>query len=186
MHLEYFIGLATELLIGRYAMPASEFPDCLLARHEAGLFEECQKVIAGLGSGHRSEGFNRLVLPLCQPLVEAIGHRMAYEAAVKAKVDPELLALYEAAVVKLDSSWYAEHAGFGRRAQAEAEDRAATAALPNLGKYIADTKVEPYCQAPIVSDLAWSTFVAGLPHFDGNAVIELIPNTKAVETEARL
>ena len=57
---------------------------------------------------------------------------MACEAAVKAKVDPILIALYEAAVVQLDSSWYVEHAGLGRRAQAEAEDRAATAALPHL------------------------------------------------------
>jgi len=180
------IRLATELLIGRYAMPASEYPDCLLARHEAGLFEECQKIIASLGTGHRSEAFNRLVLPLCQPLVEAIGHRMAYEAALKAQVDSNLLALYEAGVVKLDSSWYADHGGYGRRAQAEAEDRAATAALPNLAKFIEDTNVGPYCQAPIISDTAWSSFVAGLPHFDGDAVVELIPNAKSVEPLVRL
>jgi len=37
-------------------------------------------------------------------MILAIGHRMAYEAAADMGVDPDLLALYEADVVKTDPS----------------------------------------------------------------------------------
>lgn len=172
------IGLASELLIGRYDMPPPRDPTGLLARHEAGLFEEARQVVANLGASHRSEGFNRLILPLCQPLIEAIGHRMAYEAATKAKVHPDLLALYLAGVVKYDSSWYVEHMGLGRRAQHEMEDRALTSALPHLELFLEQTGARPYCIAPIASDESWNKFVNSLPHFDGEAVLDLIPETR--------
>lgn len=173
-------GLASELLIGRYKMPPPTDPASLLARHEAGLFDECRRVVASLGMEHRSEGFNRLVLPLCRPLVEAIGHRMAYEAAVKEKVHPDVLAMYEAGVVKLDSSWYVEHARLDRRAQHEMEDRALTAMLPNIEDLLDATGAEPYCGAPIVSDASWAKFVDGLPHYSGKAVLDLIPTEPLV------
>lgn len=186
------LGLASELLIGRYEMPAAADPTSLLARHEAGLFDEARQVVANLGAGHRSEGFNRLVLPLCQPLIEAIGHRMAYDAAVKAKINPDLLALYVAGVVKHDSSWYVEHLALGRRAQQEMEDRALTAALPKLEEFLEATNARPYCIAPIVSDDAWERFVDNLPHFGGEAPQDLIPGARinvtvpAESTAARL
>ncbi|KAH8093147.1 hypothetical protein BXZ70DRAFT_950310 [Cristinia sonorae] len=173
------IRLASELLIGRYEMPAPADPTSLLARHEAGLFDEARQVVANLGEGHRSEGFNRLILPLCQPLIEAIGHRMAYEAAVKAKVNPDLIALYVAGVVKYDASWYIEYLGLGRRAIHEMEDRALTVALPHLEDLLEETGARPYCIAPIVSDESWEGFVQSLPHFGGDASMQLIPGTMA-------
>lgn len=176
------LGLASELLIGRYDMPTPADPTSLLARHEAGLFDEARQVVANLGAGHRSEGFNRLILPLCQPLIEAIGHRMAYEAAVRAKVNPDLLALYVAGVVKHDASWYVEHLALGRRAQQEMEDRALTAALPKLEEFLETTGARPYCIAPIVSDESWARFVENLPHFGGEAVLELIPGATSNPT----
>ncbi|EMD40441.1 hypothetical protein CERSUDRAFT_130285 [Gelatoporia subvermispora B] len=172
------IRLASELLIGRYEMPQPNDPTCLLARHEAGLFAECRAVVAGLGEGHRSEAFNRRVLPLCQPLIEAIGHRMAYEAAVQAKVNPDLLALYEAGIVKHDTSWYVEHLGLSRRTQQDMEDRAVSAALPHLEALLEQTGAKPYCVAPIVSDNTWAQFVDNLPTYGGEAELELIPGTR--------
>ena len=173
--LTYHKGLASELLIGRYELPPPADSTSLLARHEAGLFDEARQIVANLKEGHRSEGFNRLVLPLCQPLIEAIGHRMAYEAAVKARVNADLIALYVAGVVKYDASWYVEHLGLGRRSILEMEDRAITAALPHLESLLEETGARQYCVAPIVSDDTWDNFVRNLPHFDGDASLQLIP-----------
>ena len=177
-------GLASELLIGRYEMPETTDPKSILAKHEAGLFEEARTVVMALGAGHRSEAFNRLVLPLCQPLIEAIGHRMAYDAAVKAKVSQDIIDLYVANALKHDASWYIEHAGMTRRQIADIEDKAASALLPQLDELLEGTGAGPYCHAPIVSDESWKAFVDSLPHFGGAAVINLIPGTEQGVLEA--
>ncbi|TCD66083.1 hypothetical protein EIP91_001841 [Steccherinum ochraceum] len=172
------IRLASELLIGRYEMPEPADANSLLARHEAGLFEEARTVVMSLGAGHRSESFNRLILPLCQPLIEAIGHRMAYDAAVKAKVPQDLIDMYVANALKHDASWYIENAGLTRRKIAEIEDKAASALLPQLDALLDATGAAPYCHAPIVSDETWKAFVDSLPHYGGNAVVTTIPGTE--------
>lgn len=92
------LELATELVIGIYAMPAPNDPDCLLARHDTGLVEEARSCLNEAGGEHRSEYFNRFVLPLCLPLVvEVIRQRMAYENVVAAGVHPTL--------IKASSDW---------------------------------------------------------------------------------
>ena len=104
--------------------------------------------------------------------MEAIGHRMAYDAARAAGVRPCLVDVYVANVVKLDSAWYAEHAGLGRAAQSEAEEAAHDAALPHLGELVREMDVFAYVNAPIASDGAWDAFVAGLKVFRGNAYVD--------------
>jgi acyl-CoA oxidase len=153
-------------------------PTCLIARHEAGMVDECRSIMSRMDAGHRSEEFNRLILPLCQPLVEAIGHRMAYEAAVKTNVHRDLLALYEVGIINQDPSWYVEHAGLSRQVLREMEDRAATAALPMLEKFLNETDAAPYCMSPIASDSSWGRFVDKLPCYSGDAVCDLIPSLK--------
>ncbi|KAJ7506874.1 hypothetical protein B0H11DRAFT_2169898 [Mycena galericulata] len=169
------IRLASELLIGRYSLPGTTNPSSLLARHEAGLFAEAHAALRSLGSSHRSEGFNRLVLPLAQPMVEAIGHRMAYDAAVERGINNDALDLYEAGVVKHDASWYVEFAGLSRVSIREMEDRAIDKLLPRLGELLDWTGVEPYCVAPIVSDAAADRFYARLRLYAGEASLCLIP-----------
>ncbi|OJT05090.1 Acyl-coenzyme A oxidase 2, peroxisomal [Trametes pubescens] len=166
------IRLVNELLLGRYKMPAPENPNSLLARHEAGLFAELQGIIKGV-SHHRSDEVNRLILPHCQPMMEAIGHRMAYDAAVAQGVRPALVDLYVANVVKLDAAWYAEHAALGRAAQQAAEVRAHDEVLPMLGELVKEMDVFPYVTAPIVTDERWDAFVGGLTTFAGDARLEL-------------
>ncbi|KAJ7656464.1 hypothetical protein DFH06DRAFT_1298289 [Mycena polygramma] len=116
------IRLASELLLERYRVPASTHASRLLARHEQGLFAECQAILHQTG-GHRSADFNNLVLPKSELIVRAIGHRMAYDAAVDAKLDPTITNLYLASTVPLDASWYAEHAGSGGARQDAAVDQ---------------------------------------------------------------
>ena len=149
-------------------------PSSLISQHESGLFEECRNLMRSVSGSHRSEDFNRLLLPRCQPLVEAIGHRMAYEAAVRAEIRPELLALYEATTIQYDSSWYVQHAGLTREKQHDMEEKALSAVLPLLGDLIEGTAVEPYCTAPIVSGALWDDFIDRLEQFQGNTEFDVL------------
>ena len=63
----------------------------------------------GQMSHHRSEAFNRLILPKCETIIRAIGYRLAYEAAVEAKLDPRIIDLFVATTVKASSAWFVEH-----------------------------------------------------------------------------
>ncbi|KAI0768840.1 acyl-CoA dehydrogenase NM domain-like protein [Trametes elegans] len=167
------IRLVNELLLGRYTMPPPANPDSLLARHEAGLFAELREIIKGVPH-HRSAEVNRRILPHCQPMMEAIGHRMAYDAAVAQGVRPALVELYVAGVVRLDAAWYAEHAALGRAAQLEMETRAMDAVLPVLGELVKEMDVFAYVTAPIVSDERWGAFVDGLKTFEGAARVDVL------------
>ncbi|KAJ7485009.1 hypothetical protein B0H11DRAFT_1148270 [Mycena galericulata] len=179
------IRLASELLLGRYSLPETTNPSSYLARHEAGLFAEARTAMASLGSSHRSEGFNRLVLPLCQPMIEAVGHRMAYDAAIERGINHDVLALYEAGVIKHDASWYVEYAGLGRAAINDMEDRALVKLLPRLGEMLDATGAEPYCIAPIVSEAASEEFYANLPLYVGNASMPLLPPMPESTTQVK-
>ena len=160
-----------ELLLGRYTLPVSINPDSILARHEAGLFDELRAIVAD--AYHRSTDIARRVLPLCQPAMEAIGHRMAYDAARAANVRGCLVDLYVANVVKLDSSWYSEHAALSRTAQRAAEEAAHDAVLPLLGELVREMDVFAYVNAPIASDGAWDAFVDELKVFRGDSEVDL-------------
>lgn len=175
-------GLASELLIGRYKMPKSRYPDCLLARHEAGFFAQCQSKMAEIGN-HRGDAFNRLLLPLCQPLVQAIGHRMAYEAAIDAQLDQYQLDLYEAHAMKFNSAWYSENVGIGWWQQHEREEKAATAAIPFVQRDVDAIDVEPFAVAPILSDEKWRAFVQELQCFPpGNEELDLFSPPEPIQT----
>lgn len=149
-------------------MPATEHPESLLSQHEQGLLQEAQLALASLDRNHRSESFNQEVIPRCRPIVEAIGHRLAYDAAVKAGVQPALLTLYECHVVGKDVGWYIEN---GLITRAELRSRETTAAnslqaeIPNL---LRDLEVEEYALAPIISAKAWEQFVSRLPSFNAS------------------
>ncbi|KAJ5379717.1 acyl-CoA dehydrogenase NM domain-like protein [Penicillium cataractarum] len=174
------IRLASELLIGRYEVPPPKNPNCALARHEAGLFAEAREIMKSFGSKHRSEAFNRAILPLCLPLVLAIGYRMAFEASIDVGIDPKLRALYEAGILKEDAGWFAEKGGISRETQRKMEAQAADAVLPELERFVEETGVEPYCTAPMTSQALWDGYLGELETFSGDAV------WKFEETKARL
>ncbi|OBZ73615.1 Acyl-coenzyme A oxidase 2, peroxisomal [Grifola frondosa] len=127
------------------------------------LFADCRALLARFGHNHRDERLSHLLLPLCLPLVQAIGHRMAYEAALDAQVDRALVDLYEANIVSMDSAWYSEKA-----------------ALPHLEKYLTATAAEEYAVSPILNTKSWDSFLAGLPMYSGNAEVSLIPSPPRV------
>ncbi|GKZ25449.1 hypothetical protein AbraIFM66951_003314 [Aspergillus brasiliensis] len=162
------IRLATELLLGRYTIPEPTKPDCLLAQHEAGIISDLRGKLKKIGN-HRSDEYSKQVLPHLRPMVIAIGQRMAYEAAVDARVDPDLLALYEAGVIKSDAAWYSEHLGINTDAQFQKECDALDAVLPRLDEHLDNLQIEPYCTAPMLSSDRWTGIIKAAPEFSGNA-----------------
>ncbi|KAF9069416.1 acyl-CoA dehydrogenase NM domain-like protein [Rhodocollybia butyracea] len=178
------IRLAIELGLDRYALPQSKYPDTLLARHERYLMTELKEALQTPSHRHRDDNVDRLVLPKCQALIEAIGHRMAHDAALEADVMAELIDVYICSIVKLDSAWYSETGAASRQKQAAMEVAAHDAVLPHLLTLVQGMNVTPYVTAPIVSDEAWEAFVSGLPYQGSKA--DLI-NGNSIELErARL
>ena len=92
--------MASEILLGRSRVPKATKPKYLIANHEEGYIAELLELQGRIEKGHRSETHNNRMLPHCRPMVVAIGCRMAYEAAVDMGVDSDLLALFEAGVLK--------------------------------------------------------------------------------------
>jgi len=150
-------------------MPPATNPDCLLAQYEFGLAEESLKTIEAIPEGHRSQEFNRLLIPRCRPIVEAIGHRMVYEVAIAAGVDPDLIALYEVGIVKDNLSWFVESGMLTRASVLEMENKALDAIQPRLNDLLDQLSIAPYCTAPIISESMWETFVGDLEEYKGNA-----------------
>jgi len=149
-------------------MPPSSYPSCLLAQHEKGLFKEAQDIMRSFGmknGNHRSDDFNRLILPVCEPLIKAIANRLSYEAAVQANVDQSLVDIYESIAIQEDASWYVEKAGLSRQQILEGEDAALNSALPHISTLLNNTGAEPYCSAPIIQAERWDRFVLDLPKY---------------------
>ncbi|PLN80602.1 acyl-CoA dehydrogenase/oxidase [Aspergillus taichungensis] len=161
------IRFGTELLLGRYQPPPPKDPKNILARHEKGLLDESRLLLKGISGGHRSSEFNSLILPRCQPIVQAIGHRLAYEAALEAGVDQNLLRLFKTGVMLQDPSWYVQHAGISRESMFADEAQALDSVLPQLDGLLNQTGVQPYCSAPILSQDSWEAFVDQLETREG-------------------
>jgi hypothetical protein len=127
--------------------------------------------IAELGGykEHRGQQFNRHLLPRCRPLVEAIGRRMAYEAARDAGVCPTALRLFDLICLGKDPGC---RLSSGDRASARAFDdalvKAYDEALPDMLDAVEgwQPELDAYVSAPIVSDKSWAAFVAELPSFE--------------------
>jgi hypothetical protein len=154
--------LASELLLGRYSLPAPRYPDSLLAQHEKAIFAEMRELLAGMNNKHRSEEFNRLLLPRSKAFIVTIGQRMAYEAAVDARVDPVLVSLYEASAIIQDLSWYVESGKVRRKDALAAEDVALTAAFAKLDEFLEQADCGPCVHAPVISQESWEKYVSNL------------------------
>ena len=101
--------------------------------------------------------------------MNAIGHALAYSAAVDAGVAQPLLDVFECAVIRLDAVWYSECAGLSSFEQRMREDRASAAVTPRLEEYLRELTIARYVRAPIVSDAEWKAYVKLLPTYSGNA-----------------
>jgi acyl-CoA oxidase len=158
------IGLTSELLLGRYEFEPPRYPDSLLAQHEKGLFSELRAAL-DIAPSHRSSAYDRKILPRSLSLIQAIGHRLSYDAARAAAIDAPLLDLFEIASVLHDEAWYVECLGMTRSELRGREAYALEAVFPHLEEYLARMDVAPYVFAPISSDEKWKLFVDSLQTF---------------------
>ena len=163
------IRLFSELLLERYQMPLPDTSDSLLAKHALSLFEENKALLQKLPRGHRDPAFNTLILPQAEHAIEAMGHAMAYSAAVRGGLPKPILDVYECAVVRCDPAWYVEQGGLTRFKQRVCEDDAVTRAMPHLATYLDHLDIEAYVSAPIVSDAAWKAYLGAMSVFRGSA-----------------
>ena len=152
-----------DTLAQKYTLPSSTHPDHPLALHEVSLFAEAIEVVSS--SSDFTQAFLRYVQPRSQLMVESIGHRMAYDAAVDQGVPQSLIDMYAIHAIQKDSAWYVEHGKFTRQRIADMEDAALSALLPRLDDLLMEmeTKIGPYVNAPITSDERWEEFVKTLP-----------------------
>jgi len=166
------IRLFSELLLGRYTVPLPEPKSSLLAHHACSLLQENKDILSGL-DGHRTETFNHLILPQSQLVIEAIGHAMAYSAAVEANLPRPILDVYEALVIRQDPAWYSEQVGLSRIDQRLREDEAISSVMADLDSYLGDLQIADYVSAPIITDEGWKTYSSSLPTYTGNAVASI-------------
>ncbi len=169
------LGLASELLSGKYTLPEPQDPTSLLARHEMGVWGEAISIataITNKGGNNRNEEFNVHILPRCRALVVAKGHRMVYEAAkASCNVRPEILRLFETTCLLDDASWYVQHAGLTRQELYRRNAEAVNGAMPLLDTLLEDSGASPFAVAPILDGSRWDKFVQGLQMF-GNIALE--------------
>jgi hypothetical protein len=118
-------------------------------------------------SNHRSADFARFILPQAMRLVQALGHRIAYDAAIGLGVEQCLVDLYVVSCMNSDSAWYVEHAGLTQDAQLEMESAAVEATLPRAEVLVRKLGVELYVTAPMTSQDMWTHLVDSLETFRG-------------------
>ncbi|KAF8962441.1 acyl-CoA dehydrogenase NM domain-like protein [Flammula alnicola] len=179
------VRFAVELVIERVKLPKSSNPDSLLAKHESSMFQELRSTLASQFKHHRDPEFQAIILPQCQPLIEAIGHRVAYDAAVEDGVDKRILDVFVASIVKEDRAWYCEVGGISRAKQMDLERSALKALLPCLDELLLGLDVESYCSAPIISDEKWKRYVESLPTFTRDGVSQDVHPYHVPKTQVR-
>ncbi|KAF8992116.1 hypothetical protein BDQ17DRAFT_236872 [Cyathus striatus] len=162
------IRLVADILLGKYDMPQPADASSLLAAHEEALIQECREdMFSQSGSLDTKESFNKYVLPSCQKIIEAIGHRVAYEAAIEAQLPQYMIDLFVAGVIRTDPSWFLETKKLSRRDISEMEQRGIEKAMPHLEELLNGLDVRAYITSPIISDKAWEQFEQELPRLGG-------------------
>ncbi|KAJ7290222.1 acyl-CoA dehydrogenase NM domain-like protein [Mycena rebaudengoi] len=159
------VRLATELILHRYSLECGPSTAGPLSLHAEGMLAACRLRLQELGVSHRSEAFNRYILPCCQPIVEALGMKFAYDAAVAAGLSEITTNLYLASAMRHDEAWYVANMQLTQRDMFDAEERALAAALPQLDEWMDRSSAGKYATAPIVSAERWLAFVSQLPVF---------------------
>jgi acyl-CoA oxidase len=150
-----------------------------------GLFAELRDAMHSMRT-HRSDAYNRLVLPRSLELLEAIGARMAFDAAVTKGVHATVLDLFVASIVKRESAWFAEKASLSRATQHNMEADAIDALYPRLPQIVEELDMAPYVSAPILSNDAWRQYVSTLKTFTGPSPIRHVTYVSPPAMSAKL
>ncbi|KAL6352325.1 hypothetical protein LRP88_14372 [Fusarium phalaenopsidis] len=163
------ISLVSELLGGKFRLPRPRNELTAFAQYEQELVEGLRARLVEIGGygEHRGPAFDRHILPRCRPLVEAIGHRMAYEAAEQSGVAPDVLELYGRMCADGDLSrpLGEKHWSGPSKKPAPSDDPYDTVLAQIRAESACGSELDDYVTAPIMSDEAWVDFVESLRVF---------------------
>jgi acyl-CoA oxidase len=123
-------------------------------------------------SSHRSSLFAQNVTPRAFDLIQAIGHRIAYDSAQDdSSIRREFLNIWEADCMLENAGWYVEHAGLTNAELHSRRVEAMECALPHLEAVIGEWGMEKWFgNVPIASEIAEEEFLRGLPTFEGGGM----------------
>ncbi|KAL5584048.1 hypothetical protein FOVSG1_015399 [Fusarium oxysporum f. sp. vasinfectum] len=173
------IRFMSELLGGKLDLPQARNRSSRLAQREGDLLADMKSRLERVGGyeEHRGASFDRHILPRCRLLAEAIGHRMAYEAAENAGLSLDVLLLYERICLCEDLD---PMPAPGRAAQAYAPSRASesyNAVLAQIrSESASQSDIDDYVTAPITSDESWESFMNGLRAFRNPDEVPALPS----------
>lgn len=158
------------MLQGKFPLPPSDNPEALLAQHERGLFDDLQTYLTRDSKGrsnHRSDAFAQHVTPRARDLVQAIGHRFAYDCA-SGSVREELIDVWESDCMLEDAAWYVEHTDLSNRELQKKRILAIERARPHLQAVIDEFDMaKHHGSTPLVSSDRFAGFVKDLPSYEG-------------------
>ncbi|CAG9942501.1 unnamed protein product [Clonostachys rosea f. rosea IK726] len=153
------IRLASELLGEKYRLPEALDPSSLLAKGEIRAMTEAKAKLSEIGGYkvHRGADYNRHILPRSRPLIESIGHRMAYEAAKEEGLSPNILKLYESLCAVI--SPYSISDTIDQDRLTDIYEEVLAGIMPQFEK----SEMKDYFTAPIASKELWDNFFQSLP-----------------------
>ncbi|KIK58932.1 hypothetical protein GYMLUDRAFT_1005358 [Collybiopsis luxurians FD-317 M1] len=155
------IKTVADLVRGRYSLPTPYNGDHLVSKHEDAVINEVLELLSA--ADNPVQTFSRHVLPRCLHIVESIGHRMAYEAAVKSDIPDCLIDMYLCHIIELDMAWYVEVGLVSRASLSQWTEENIVKISNNIQLYTQSLEVDRYVTAPIVSDSSWNSFMEKLP-----------------------
>jgi acyl-CoA oxidase len=159
------IRFMPEVLAGSLVLPQAMNRSSRLAQREEDLIRDMKSRLERVGGyeNHRGPAFDRYILPRCRLLAEAIGNRMAYEAAEKSGISSEVLTLYERICLCEDLD---PLPALEPLVQARAPSRSCSSYSAVLAQIrsesVTPSEVDDYITAPITSDKSWESFMKGL------------------------
>ncbi|KAG8664649.1 uncharacterized protein FPOAC1_013429 [Fusarium poae] len=159
------IRFMPEVLAGSLVLPQAMNRSSRLAQREEDLIRDMKSRLERVGGydNHRGPAFDRYILPRCRLLAEAIGNRMAYEAAEKSGISSGVLTLYERICLCEDLD---PLPALEPLVQARAPSRSCSSYSAVLAQIrsesVTPSEVDDYITAPITSDKSWESFMKGL------------------------
>ncbi|CZR49645.1 uncharacterized protein FPRO_14876 [Fusarium proliferatum ET1] len=173
------IRFMSEFLGGKLDLPQARNRTSRVAQREEELLADMKTRLERVGGyeEHRGAAFDRHILPRCRSLAEAIGHRMAYEAAESAGLSLDVLLLYERICLCEDLDPMPAPV---RAAQVYAPSRASesyNAVLAQIrSESASQSDIDEYVIAPITSDESWEAFMNSLRAFRNPDDIPVLPS----------
>ncbi|EXM12914.1 hypothetical protein FOTG_18612 [Fusarium oxysporum f. sp. vasinfectum 25433] len=162
------IHFISELLGEKLGLPQARNRLSRLAQRENKLMIDMKSRLEMIGGykEHRRPAFDRHILPRCRLLAEAIGNRMAYEAAETSGLSPDVLTLYEGICMCDDLN---NLPVMGPQCRADAQSQSSEQYNNVLAQIRSESAsrsdLDDYVTAPIMSEESWGSFTSSLHAF---------------------